>query len=457
MDGKVQGLFRVSSSVGLPITVIQGIWLAYAAACVALVGFFFQAPRLSWGSVALAGILIQQALGTVAAVVIYASTDVEVITQAFRSGAYIYMLWGPLVAIAPALLMGKSVDRRIGWALALVGALPTVGLFALNAARPGALFVDFSLTPLATGIFYLTFLAFAATTFVLAREAFTTPAPLRRAQFALLATAFALEGAFHSGQDVVKLILGLDFVGNVTTTLLAIAAAVAFLAIAAWCGRHALRGGTPELRHWARVLLTSILVAAITGAATAPLLNGQEFTDFRGLFHAAWDLVALSLLVFAALRFQLFDIEVRARQGIIVGSVIVLGFVTFATVENVAENFIQSTYLGALPAAGSVAAVFVAATSVFTARLGKVIANHFLPATVTGVIDDEQRRREEIYTAALEGALLDGIVSLAEANSVRRLKQTLGISDADHARLEARVRRELKVTATTSVPTAAPA
>ncbi len=48
-----------------------------------------------------------------------------------------------------------------------------------------------------------------------------------------------------------------------------------------------------------------------------------------------------------------------------------------------------------------------------------------------------------MYRAAVEGILLDGHVSPTEANTIKRLRVALNITDADHARIEGVVRASL--------------
>lgn len=386
--------------------------------------------------------------------------DTALLLQTFKSGTFVWLLWSPLVfLVAPMLLTGSKI-RNIAWIIAGVGALPTVLLLGYSFVDPDALLIAGArATTFTTLCLVLVFVAFPTTVALLAYEAFTTPAPYRRAQLALMATALALEGSYHVVQNAAKIFVGRDFHGlaamDTGTSVLTLIALAAFLGVAGYAGHTAFRSADPQTRHWARVLMTSILVAGATGGITAGFISGEEFRHPSGLFHALWDLVGLSLLVFAGLRYQLFDIEMRARQAVTVGSILVIGFVTFGVTENFAENFFQQTYFGALPASGSIAALFVAAMSAVFIKVGKGIAHKVFP-NVTRSVDYEHRRQEELYSAALEGAFLDGIVSPAEANSIKRLREKLGITLDQHARIEARVRAQMAASAPPP-PAAAPA
>ena len=433
--------------MALELTFMSFAWLGYAAACVLLIAFFFQAPRLAWGMFALSALLLQQALGTVAVVLLYAADSAEMATQSFRNGAVAWVLWGPLVFLLAPLSLEGSRLRPLAWAVGGLGALPGLTVVLGSVFAPELLIVEgVGLSEYATASMVLTFVAFVATSALLAYEAMTTPAPLRRGQLALMASAVALEGAYHAGNNMAKVLAGGDFLGLAAPTGLhiglVVVAAAGFLGLAGWLFYRSMDGRHVAQRQWARVIMSCILAAGITGAAASRLLEGEEFVSPTGLFHAAWDLLGLCLLVFAGLRYQLFAIEMRARQALTVGTVVVFGFVTFAVVENVAENFLQSTFFGALPASGTIAALFVAVPSALFVKAGRHIGHMLLP-NVTRTVDYEHRRKEEIYAAALEGAFLDGVMSPAEANSIRRLKAKLEISDADHARLEARVRAQM--------------
>ena len=49
-------------------------------------------------------------------------------------------------------------------------------------------------------------------------------------------------------------------------------------------------------------------------------------------------------------------------------------------------------------------------------------------------------RKHQVYRAALEGAVADGVISVRERSILRRLQQELGISEREAARAERDVR-----------------
>lgn len=434
--------------MGLDLTVVSVAWLAYAAGAVALMTFLFRAPRVTPGLVVLGALLVQQTLGTLAGVVLFAADSADLILPAFRNGAIAWLAWCPIVFLAGPLLLEDAGRRRLAWALAGVAAIPGVVAVVAAVAHPAWVLEPhgLGLTLFGRTVLVLTFVAFACTVAILAHEALATPAPLRRARLALLASAFAAEGAFHVAQNAAKLVTGGDFhgfsgAGGTEFALVALAALVLLGALAR--AVHAfLRDDDADRRWWARFIGLFIAVSAVTGVATAGLIVGEEFRHPSGIVHAAWDLASLGLLVFASLRYQLFDIERHARRGVVTSVVVFFALGTFIVVENLLENVLSETYFAALPAPGYVAAFFVTGASIGVVKVVQHASKRLLPHADLEPAE-ERRKKEEVYRAAVEGILLDGHVSPTEANTIKRLRAALNITDADHARIEGIVRASM--------------
>jgi hypothetical protein len=262
---------------------------------------------------------------------------------------------------------------------------------------------------------------------------------------ALLAAAFSVEGAYHAAQNTAKIALGSEFFGaegaDALQGALSVLPLLAFLGIAGWALWRA-QGGERDRARWARVLAGCIGASALTGALASQLTVGNEFTDPAGAFHALWDLAALALIVYAGLRFQLFALERRARQSVAVSAAVGLGFVSFNVLQEVAEGALADVEVfSGLPASGIVAALAVGVVSLPIGRAGNGFARRLFPHL--GALDYEAQRRKQIYLAALEGALADGIATPRETTLLKRLRAELRIADEEHDVMEHEVRGRL--------------
>lgn len=145
-------------------------------------------------------------------------------------------------------------------------------------------------------------------------------------------------------------------------------------------------------------------------------------------------LVYLALLAYAVLRVQLFDLDLKLkfalRQGT-VGAVIAGGF------------FVGSEVLEAvIPVESTVLGLIVAGIIVLLLRPLQRFAEGFANRVMGGVTDTPdyvEGRKEEVYRAALEGAVVDGVMTERERRILRRVREQLGISEDIAARLERHV------------------
>lgn len=144
------------------------------------------------------------------------------------------------------------------------------------------------------------------------------------------------------------------------------------------------------------------------------------------------------LMSYGVLQAQLFDIDVRIR-GVLRRSTVVAVIAGFF--------FVGSEILETLlPVGDAVLGIFMAAVIVLLLRplqrVAERVAARILPA-VPDTDDNLDARKLDLYRAALEGALQDGVVTDREAEILRRLRAELGISEEEAAR----VRREMAVEA----------
>ncbi|HVM45305.1 MAG TPA: hypothetical protein VM582_05165 [Candidatus Thermoplasmatota archaeon] len=441
----------------LELHVVSASWWFYVLAALACVFVSTKAVRRTPGVIGLALVLTQQALATVAALLAFTARPPELASFGFHAGLVVWLLWSPTVALAGALLLHGTRHAKLARVAAVATGGPNVLLLAASAFRPSLLVApDGSAATLyqAFGV-SLVFVTFAWVVALLAHEALTTRLPHQRLQLALLAMAFAAEGGFHAFQNAAKVLFALDVhglasAGPVLTLVLALPAAL-LIPLLGWVVARAAQTRSRQTRRAAWGIAAVLGVAGATGALTAPLAAGDEFRTPIGMFHAFWDLAALLLLTYAAHRFQLVSLETRAKQSIAISFVVMCGFVLFGVVQALAERVIQDRYLAGLPANDILAALAVAAASLPLARGGAAIARRVFPSAVTSA--QARRRHEEIYEAAVEGALMDGLQDAKEAHSLASLRAALGISWTDHQRIEARVRQEL----TAKTPSVSPA
>lgn len=152
-----------------------------------------------------------------------------------------------------------------------------------------------------------------------------------------------------------------------------------------------------------------------------------------------WRIFAAALMFYAILRYQLFDLHVRIRSGVRYGTMTASFAAVFFVVTELVKDFGGRSlgYFAGLAAAAGLILLFSPLQSLMDRFSRRVV-----PGQPTESY--ERFRTMEIYKAALEGALIDRVVSPAESESLRRLRQELGILDADHALLERDVRDRLE-------------
>jgi hypothetical protein len=439
----------------LVLTPVIGLWILYAVAASGLFFLVTRAKPTTLGNAALMALLGQQVWTTGSAVLReMAINDPVLYGQATTLWIPSLLVWSPVVWLAGPLLLGEGRHAKLLRTVGVAGALPSVALLVAFFAAPDLVLDISGFTTAAAAALFLVFSGFAFTVGVLAHEALTTKLPVRRGQFALLAAAFSVEGAYHAAQNTAKVLNGGDFFGaEQATPLLAglsILPFVGFLLIGGYAVRTAMAAKDPEHRKWARILAGFIGAAALTGVLASGLTVSNEYTDPAGAIHAAWDLAGLAFIVYAGMRFQLFSLERRAKQSVAVTAAVVIGFVAFNSVQELAEQSLADVpvlgfFLNVLEgmvgasASGVFAALFVGIISIPVGKGGLFVANKLFPHVVP-TEDYEAQRKREIYQAALEGAFADGIETPKEVASLTRLRAALGITDAEHEAMEAEIR-----------------
>jgi PKD repeat protein len=211
---------------------------------------------------------------------------------------------------------------------------------------------------------------------------------------------------------------------------------------------HAWETDSDEERHRLRLLsatffiivFETILIAILDVAATRAELLGhvttaQTYTELGNvagtILAPILEIVGLFLVMYGILRYQLLGVESvvkRVTRGAMFG---VMMFVTFVTVGNTAEYFIEGRLPGNVPG-GFLIAGFVAALAMVPIQKGaERLANRWFPEAGSNAPDYLAQRRMEIYEAQLRYALLDGQLKDKELQMLTALSQSIGIQQTE--------------------------
>ena len=137
------------------------------------------------------------------------------------------------------------------------------------------------------------------------------------------------------------------------------------------------------------------------------------------------------LLAYAVLRFQLFNIDLKVKfvlQQSTVGALIIGGFI-------VGSEVLESL----VPVRGTVLNIIVAMTILVVLRPMQRLALRMTNRLMHGVQNTPEYlevRRLEVYRAALEGVIEDGLVTDKERRILDHLRDDLGISPGEAVALE---------------------
>ena len=164
-----------------------------------------------------------------------------------------------------------------------------------------------------------------------------------------------------------------------------------------------------------------------------PILRPIEFWgDFvYNVSHAIAYSIYVLLLAYAVLRSQLFNIDLKVKfalQQSTVGALIIGGFI-------VGSEVLESL----VPVSGMVLNIIVAIAILVALRPIQRLAlrmSNRLMHSVQNTPEYLEVRRLEVYRAALEGAVEDGLVTDKERTILDRLRDELGISAGEAVALE---------------------
>jgi len=145
-------------------------------------------------------------------------------------------------------------------------------------------------------------------------------------------------------------------------------------------------------------------------------------------------LIYISFLTYAVLRVQLFDLDLKLkfaiRQGT-VGAVIASGFF-------VGSEILESV----IPVEGTLLGLIVAGIILLLLRplqsLAERLANRIM-RTVQDTADYRDGRKQEVYRATFEGAVVDGVLTDREREILAHVQRKLGIAPEKAEQLEREV------------------
>jgi hypothetical protein len=142
------------------------------------------------------------------------------------------------------------------------------------------------------------------------------------------------------------------------------------------------------------------------------------------------------LLAYAVLRFQLFNIDLKlkfALQQSTVGAMVIGGFIVSS---EILESFV--------PVSGTALNVVVAIAILIVLRPLQRLALRMTDSVMRSVQNTPEYldvRKVEVYRAALDGAVEDGIITDKERSILDSLRDSLGISPAEAVEMEDDLKR----------------
>lgn len=205
--------------------------------------------------------------------------------------------------------------------------------------------------------------------------------------------------------------------------------------VSAW--RRAPAGSVTRSRSRALALaLAALLLPAIVVAPAVLFGAGPELeAKLQTLGLMAGYVVFLIVASFAVLGHQILDIDLKIKRGISRAPVAaVIAGAVFLISEGIEIWLDIRSTVPALVAAGVVTGAVALAFRPLL-HLGDRLAERVLPG-VEDTASYHERRAREVYRAALENAVVDGVVTDAERAVLDGLQKDLGLGAAEARRLE---------------------
>ena len=161
-----------------------------------------------------------------------------------------------------------------------------------------------------------------------------------------------------------------------------------------------------------------------------PFWGDFLYNPMEGLAYLAY----VVLLCYGVLQAQLFDIQIRLRVAVRRSTLVALIAAVFFLASELVEEFVpvDGTLLGII-AAGLIVLCLQPLQ-----RLAERLVNRLMPRHRPNEGELEARKLD-VYQAALEGALQDGVVTEREQQILARLRRELEISEAEEAEVRSRI------------------
>lgn len=279
---------------------------------------------------------------------------------------------------------------------------------------------------------------FALIALVAALEYLNTRPGTCRNSLLVLSLAFAMEAAFrpfwHMGDLLVdRGELGTDgvFIVHFAMRALSIFVLALLVSVLVYAGRR--EGGTTQGQVNRYLVALSLPVLTGIGLPVAYASGMTLSAAIWALFasDALWMVMMVALSAFAIVRYRLFDIELRARFVLAQGTWAASLGLTFLVLAELIENTLDFSSTAASVAAAAAIAALIKPVHIAAERL----AARAMPGVAKGK-EYEERRRQELYRAAVEGAMKDGVVTDRERDILHNLQEELGLARKQAKRVE---------------------
>jgi hypothetical protein len=262
---------------------------------------------------------------------------------------------------------------------------------------------------------------------------------------AMYALPNTLRGVIPPDDLFVSIVGGVSFLNMLVSSLLAFV--VAFMAYRrSSAGPSRDRAAAYAAAFGTRDAVYVIAVLANVSTEAIPGATLETVVRFIAILFAIGTMVYVPMLAYGILKSRLFDIDLRIKVGISRGTVAAIGILAILSAGKIVEGYL-SRELGWV--AGGVAAGTVLFMIPRLNKLGDRVANKALPK-----VQDTPAylafKKLEVYRAAYEAALETGGLTEKDRASLARLREKLGLAQADTDALEA----ELSSPGAPAAPTA---
>ncbi|MBW3583506.1 MAG: hypothetical protein KY455_10455 [Euryarchaeota archaeon] len=202
----------------------------------------------------------------------------------------------------------------------------------------------------------------------------------------------------------------------------------------------AFRARSPVVRRQMQAFAAAFVLNDLIYVVNVIVAVPEVFTGH--VLDSDWALIRLNFLVavlllclvlaYGVIQTHLFDIDLRIKRGIRRSTVAAVFVAAFFVVSELVAGLLSERI-------GLIAGVFATGALVFALAPLQSFAERVSDKAMPGVRDNEEYRtvrKRDVYLAALEGALVDGIVNDRERDMLVRLQDQLGLSATEARELE---------------------